>query len=224
MDDAFSVKKCDGKYYIYVHISDTTEYIYPEHESFEEIMKKGNTIYGLDYNWPMISRNLAENICSILPNKITYTITNEYLYENGTIKHIDYYYSEIISKRQYTYEEVDNIIIKGTNDDIMILLESSKIIEQKLNTIIINNSGSESKKIIENWMIYTNNIVGNIISRKNSGIYRFHPKPYNNQLMYLKRFVTNIFKEPIPQNFDRIFIANILKNNIDKITEYSLCL
>ena len=233
LDDAFSVKKIDDdKYNIYVHIADTTEYIYPEHECFEKIMKNGNTIYSINHNFPMIPRNLSEYICSIAPNKNTYVITNEFLYDkkNNTITHIGYYYSEIKSIKQYTYEEIDEIIENDSNNnynkpctkDILILLEASKLIQQKLDTMPMNNSTSLSHKMIENWMIYTNNVIGNIIFNKNAGNFRYHPKPYNNQLMALKRFITNIFKEPIPQNFDRSYIIETLRNNLHKITDESI--
>jgi ribonuclease R len=249
LDDAFSLKKIDDdKYNIYVHIADTTEYIYPEHECFEKVMKNGNTIYGLNYNWSMLRRetqfspttpslfannnNLSEYICSILPNKNTYVITNEFLYDkkNNTITHIGYYYSEIKSRKQYTYEEIDEIIANDSNNnynkpctkDILILLEASKLIQEKLDTMQMNNSTSLSHKMIENWMIYTNNIIGNILFNKNAGNFRYHPKPYNNQLMALKRFITNIFKEHITQNFDRQYIIETLRKNLDKITDKNI--
>jgi ribonuclease R len=101
-------------------------------------------------------------------------------------------------------------------------LESSKIIQQHLDTMPMNNSTSLSHKMIENWMIYTNNIMGNIIFNKNAGNFRYHPKPYNNQLMALKRFITNIFKEQIPQNFDRAYIIETLRKNLDKITDKNI--
>ena len=148
------------------------------------------------------NNNLSEYICSILPNKNTYVITNEFLYDkkNNTITYIGYYYSEIKSRKQYTYEEIDEIIANDSNNnynkpctkDILILLEASKLIQEKLDTMQMNNSTSLSHKMIENWMIYTNNIMGNIIFNKNAGNFRYHPKPYNNQLMTLKRFITNV--------------------------------
>jgi ribonuclease R len=233
LDDAFSVKVCEnGKYNIYVHIADTTEYIYPEHKYFEKIMKNGNTIYSINNNFCMIPRDLSEYICSILPNKNTYTITNEFLYdkENNTITHIGYYYSNVKSRKQYTYEEIDEIIANDSNNnynkssckDILILLEASELIQQNLDTMPMNNSTSLSHKMIENWMIYTNNIIGNIVFNKNAGNFRYHPKPYSNQLMTLKRFITNIFKEPIPQNFDRPYIIETLRKNLDKITDKNI--
>jgi ribonuclease R len=230
LDDAFSVKKIDDdKYNIYVHISDTTEYIYPEHTLFEKIIKNGNTIYGINYNFSMIPRDLSENISSILCNKNTYTITKEFLYnkKNNTITHNGYYYSNVKSRKQYTYEEIDEIIENDSNNnsckkDILILLESSKLIQEKLDTMPMNNSTSLSHKMIENWMIYTNNIMGNIIFNKNAGNFRYHPKPYNNQLMALKRFITNVFKEPIPQIFDRSYIIETLRKNLDKITDKNI--
>jgi len=172
----------------------------------------------------MMARDLSENICSILCNKNTYTITNEFSYDkkNNTIDHIGYYYSEINSKKQYTYEEIDEIISQSSNEEILIILESSKLIQQQLNTMPMNSSTSLSHKMIENWMIYTNNIIGNIIFNKNAGIFRYHPKPFNNQLVALKRFITNVFKEPIPQIFDRAYIIETLRNNLDKITDENI--
>ena len=61
------------------------------------------------------------------------------------------------------FNYLNNNYNKSCTKDILIILEASKLIQQKLDTIPMNNSTSLSHKMIENWMIYTNNIIGNII-------------------------------------------------------------
>lgn len=226
LDDAFSVVKKDDGYHIYVHIADTTEYIYPGSNYFDKMVRNGNTYYCMDKNWTMIPRILSDNYCSILPNKDTYTITNEFLVDdiNNKLIHLGYYYSIVSSKRQYTYEEIDLMI--DNSDDINILLKTSEWIYSQYNFFQLNISNNKSYKIIEYWMIYINNIMGEILIKKGcgQGSFRYHPKPYNNQMRIMKDMIETIDNELDINTIDRDKCCEILKkmydDDIDKIKTY----
>ena len=219
LDDAFSIMVIDNKYHIYIHISDVTEYIYPGVSYFEEIMKRSNTNYGINHNWTMLPRNLSDNICSLLPNKRSYAITNEFIYDGSNINYCNTYYSIIESKKQYTYDDIDILLENKSNNDINILYESSKIINNILDMFPMNTTLSTSHKIVELYMLLTNKIMGDIMFEKNTGIFRTHPSPYINQIQTLKKF----FK-PLSNNPNRNEILDICKeytiNNTSFTYEY----
>jgi len=83
-DDAFSIDIVDeNNIKIYVHISDVAHWINPTKSFFDKIIKRGNTFYGKNKNWPMIPRYYSDNYCSILPNKKTYVVTHEFIYNKN---------------------------------------------------------------------------------------------------------------------------------------------
>lgn len=211
LDDAFSVMLIDEVYHIYIHIADVSEYIHPGLPFFESIMERGNTIYGIDYNWPMIPRELSDDMCSLHENKKRYAITNEFIYDKNGLNHIGMYYSIVESKKQYTYEEVDILLENKKNNDINVLYESSKVINNILDMFPMNLMTKPSHKTVELYMLLTNKVMGEMLFLKKSGNFRFHPKPYNNQLQTLKRYLG------LTNNLDR---SEILKkcNNICNYT------
>ena len=71
LDDAISVK--DDK--LYIHIADVVSYY---NENIDDILKRGNTYYLRHSNVPMISRDYAENIISLLPGSKKRAITLEF--------------------------------------------------------------------------------------------------------------------------------------------------
>ena len=201
-DDAFSImidKDDINKYHIYVHIADITEYINPSNPNFEKIIKRGNTIYGSNRNWPMIPRILAENICSILPNKLTNAITSEFIYDTSSnkIDFVNYFYSKIISKNKYDYEYVDNNI--NSNLNFQILNSGSKIISKLFSEIVPNNQ-TEAHKMVSSWMMYLNNCIGKICDK----LYRVHLPPTKNQTTVLEK----LFKKHNIENSDNFDINN----------------
>jgi len=189
-DDAFSICKSETDnfiYHIYVHIADITDYINPSiGSSFDKIIKRANTIYGLNRNWPVLSRELSENICSILPNKKTNVITSEFIFNQklNKVDYVGFFYSQIISKNKYNYDYVDQNI--ETNGEFQILLQSSKIIDQNYLEFPINSeSETDSHLMVKNWMLHLNQIMGNHIGK----LFRIHPQPNKNQLQILSNLL-----------------------------------
>ena len=199
LDDAFSIihNLENNTSHIFIHIADITDYI--TWENIEEIMLRANTFYGISQNWPLLPREFSEGKCSILPNKETDVITVEFVINNdiNELKYVGHYYSTIISRKQYTYDEVDN----EENEDIKFLHN------------IANISYPNSHKMVEYWMILTNNTIGEIINNKGVGCFRHHPKPFNNQMTYMKRYLQHYYN-------DTNFINELKQSNNDPLFQY----
>lgn len=212
-DDAFSIVKDGDKYNIFVHISDVSYYINPTKEIFNDVMFRGNTIYGKNKNWPMIPRIYSNYICSILPNKKTRVVTNHFIYDpnepeiNKRIVYIKWFYSYVISKNKYDYDYVDKEI---NRDKFIRIYESSLSIQTLINDIDISND-SKSHSMIKYWMIYVNQIMCNNVKT----IYRYNPIP-----SYNKFELFSIYSKLDLLENNRNLIIDFIKNNPNKLTFY----
>ena len=222
LDDAFSITRdnTNNNIHIFVHIADVSEYIYPEttNFNFKNIMKRGNTIYGINRNWTMLPRLLADDLCSLLPGKLRPAITNEFIFSGDLLQHVGFFYSTVLSKKQYTYEDLD-LDIDVIQPDIHTLYEASLIINNMLQMIPMNEQSNKisSHKIVELFMLLTNKVMGEFLHSKNLGNFRFHPPPYINQLRLLKQFFSDdLYENPSRNEIYQKCIDNkeLLKNPI----------
>lgn len=207
-DDAFSIEYINGKCHIYVHISDVAHYINPTIPEFDEIIKRGTTIYGSSRNWTMIPELYSNYICSILPNKGTYVYTNEFIFleESNSIEYVDSYYSIIKSSTKFSYEDFD----QDTNINYNILNKTAKIIQSEMKELNLTEP-SDAHDMVKFWMIKVNQLM----SQKIQKIYRCHNKPYDNQFVLLQNYLE--YKNLTVSN-DRDYIYDLLsKNKNDKI-------
>ena len=72
LDDALSI---DNEK-LYIHIADVTSYL--KESDIDRILKRGNTFYLRNSNIPLLSRELSDNIISLLPNCSKRAITLEF--------------------------------------------------------------------------------------------------------------------------------------------------
>jgi ribonuclease R len=219
-DDAFSIEEISTDLYnIYVHISDVANYINPNiGESFDIIIKRGNTYYGKKTNWTMIPRKYADNYCSILPNKETKVVTSHFVYnkKENKINYINWFYSIIISKNKYCYEKADSFLEKDDTDNIesvkfKLIYESSLLLKNEMNDFIISKE-TKSHQMIRYWMIKTNQLMCQEIKR----IYRSNPDPSENKLYLLNeymKFKNKNQSETQTQTLDRQSIITFFENN-----------
>jgi ribonuclease R len=201
-DDAFSIEYINNQIHIYVHISDVAHYINPTIPEFDEIIKRGTTIYGSTRNWSMIPEIYSNYICSILPNKRTYVYTNEFIFleETNSIEYIDSYYSVIKSSTKFSYEDVynDGFVYDTLN-------KSAKIIQSEMKELKLTDD-SDAHDMVKFWMIKVNQIM----SEKIQKIYRCHNKPYDNQFVLLQNYLD--YKQ-IPISNERDNIYDLLSND-----------
>lgn len=205
-DDAFSIEKKDEKIHIYVHISDAAHYINPSLQNFNEIIKRGNTFYGKNKNWPMIPEKYSNDICSILPNKDTYVITHEFSYDitNNELVFIKWYYSIVESKNKFDYDYVD--LYLGTNNDFKIIYDASLVIKNKLKDFSLTTE-TKSHLMVKNWMI----LVNQIMCKELNKIYRYNPIPPLNKFNLLQKYIKTTYNIDIDiTNRDSIY--SFLKN------------
>ncbi len=188
-DDAFSIDIFENQIHIYVHISDVSYYINPDHHLFEEIINRGNTYYGSQKNWTMIPREYSDNFCSILPNKETRVVTTEFIYnpELKTLEYVGWYYSIIESKNKLWYEYVDenyNNSELEISESFKIIYESSQVIKSMMNDYIISEE-TKSHEMVRYWMIYTNQVMCKEIKK----LYRCNPQPSVNKFVLLQEYI-----------------------------------
>ncbi len=199
-DDAFSILHTNNETFIYVHISDVAHYINPTIKDFDEIIKRGTTIYGCTKNWPMIPTNYANNICSILPCKETLVYTHEFIYKDNQITFINSYYSKIMSKNKFSYLNI--------NDKFKILYNTAMIIKKDFDEINIINE-SMTHEMVKIWMIKINIIM----SEKINKLFRCHSISKKQNLNIIELYT----KQKINNRNDLI---NIIKYNNDKLLQY----
>ncbi len=236
-DDAFSIKIIDDNLVkIYVHISDVAHFVNPSNPLFDTIIKRGNTYYGKNKNWPMMPREYSDNLGSILPNKKTHVVTTEFLYnrKENTITYVWWYYSIIISKSKYHYEYVDEIMYlenENINHPFNILYNSSLILAKEINDFGINST-SKSHSLVSYWMIKTNLVMCLEVKKLNKHLYRYNPKPDDKKFDLLNNYLTHLthleheeikketYKLDNPEY--RNNVVNLSRNINDKTLKYLL--
>lgn len=207
LDDAISLKKAAGFYYLNIHIADVSHYVRAGSELDKSAFNKATSAYLADRVIPMLPRRLANDLCSLTENKARYGFSLLIkLSEDAKI--VDYQIKEtvIVVKKRLTYQEVNDFFankgrlspqyekmltnMKELSEKLSVLRKRAGMIEFKSkeyqyllndkNEIIeikLKKSGA-SEKIIENFMILANEIVGShFFNLSLPAIYRVHEKP-----------------------------------------------
>lgn len=218
-ENAFSIQVLNNKAYIYFHISDVTYYINPECPDFHNIIKKGCTYYGNNKKWSMIPLNYSDNICSIIPYKKSYVLTNSFIYDIilEKLEYNGWFYSIVQSKKKYNYDYINS---NYNNPVFDLLYKSSLLIKDEINDIIVININPKptpniSETILHYWKIKVNQIMS---SKINNIIYVNNPIPKIHKFSNIKNYAKS---KNINLNINkRTELINFLNENINNLLKY----
>jgi ribonuclease R len=218
-DDAVYAIKKKSHIEIMVAIADVSFFVKQDDPIDIEAKKRGNSYYFPNKVIPMLPELLSNNICSLVPNKERLCIIVIAKIDiQGKIISSKIIRGVIKSRARMTYREVElyikkkcsqkkdyHEILKNLELAYLVLskksknrgkidfdLEDYKIIKSKDDSSFIfsKNENYTSEKIIEELMIFANNIVASyFIKKKKKSIYRNHEKPSEEKLLKLKNFL-----------------------------------
>ena len=203
LDDGLFVKKNkDGTYRLYIHLANVPEIIPYTSLTMREALKRQKTIYLPDENIPIFEEYLSNGILSLLPNKVTNTLTfvvdvdTDYSLLLDSLRVVP---GRIINRHKLTYDEADDILNKGDSilgERINLLSEIFNKLSRdnlriksfhKFKNIISNRTDTNSSKsdtsaahlIVEQSMVLSGRFIPMLNKYHNLNIiapWRVHPK------------------------------------------------
>ena len=223
-ENAFSIQVLNNKAYIYFHISDVTYYINPNCPDFHNIIKKGCTYYSNNKKWNMLPLNYSDNICSIIPYKKSYVLTNSFIYDIilEKLEYNGWFYSIVQSKKKYNYDYINS---NYNNPVFDLLYKSSLLIKDEINDIIVININPKptpniSETILHYWKIKVNQVIS---SKINNIIYVNNPIPKVHKFINIKNYAkSKNINLNINKRTELINFLNENKNNLLKYITQSL--
>jgi len=115
-DDAiyFDIKN----YTLFVAIADVSHYVDYFSPIDQEAKRRGFTTYFPHKSFPMLPRELSENICSLKPHEDRLAFVSKIELDRDTLLPIkeEFFEAIIHSKRRFNYDEIDKIIENGGAD------------------------------------------------------------------------------------------------------------
>lgn len=191
-DDAISIRNLDNGYYeVGIHIADVSHFVIPGSELDKEAYKRATSVYLPDRVNPMLPEKISNELCSLRPNEEKYCFSAVFQITNrAEIKHSWIGRTVILSDHRFTYEDVQEIIEKGTGkfDKPVLLLDrlAKQLREQRFKNGAINFSSQEvrftldekgnpigivikeskdANKLVEEFMLLANKTVAEYVSK-----------------------------------------------------------
>ena len=105
-------------YTLYVAIADVSHYVPYFCNIDKEAKKRGFTTYLPHKSFPMLPRELSENICSLKPKVDRLAFVSKIELDKATLKPLNEEFFEAIihSKHRFNYENIDNILEYGSEN------------------------------------------------------------------------------------------------------------
>jgi ribonuclease R len=111
-DDAISLERIEkGHWLLGVHIADVSHFVQPKTPLDREAHDRATSVYLPDSVIPMLPEIISNNLASLQPDKVRYSISAMIeLTDEGIPVATDVFKSAIKSRRRFTYEEVDEYL------------------------------------------------------------------------------------------------------------------
>ena len=217
-DDALSIEKISTGYRVYVHIADVSEFVQEGSKIDNEAMIRGNSYYFYEGVSHMLPEHLSENFCSLKENqpRLALTVTID-LGFNGEITNSTIHETVIKVDKCFSYEEIENILMKNNENHFLKSLKLFEEISIILKNNRIKNGGFEiyssdihydldkngelenikekesfkSHKIVEECMLLANRIVAQKYGEKLK-VFRNHNEPSFFGEQYIKDLINSL--------------------------------
>jgi len=143
-DDAISVEKTRNGYRLGVYIADVSHFVRSDTVLDKEAFERGNSVYLPGRVIPMLPESLANNLCSLKPNRyrLVYAVLIDY---DNKGKMLDFKLAEgvIKSKAKLSYEEVQEFFDNGRETDEINNVADSLKRARRLASILHKNRMAE---------------------------------------------------------------------------------
>lgn len=195
-DDALSIRQLSpGLWEVGIHIADVTHYVKPGDPIDREAENRALSIYLVDRTIPMLPERLSNFICSLRPDeeKLCFSLIFQ-LNERAEVQKYSFEPTVIKSDARFSYDEAENIIVKGDGRFSKEILALNRLAKQlrksRFKSGAINFEryevkfnldeqgrpvdlyfveNRESNHLIEEFMLLTNQTVANAIGRVPKG-------------------------------------------------------
>ncbi|GAM60203.1 exoribonuclease II [Vibrio ishigakensis] len=131
MDDAlFAKANEDGSFELTIAIADPTSYITPDSDMDKVARERGFTIYLPGRNIPMLPRDLADNLCSLIENEERPALccTTKILSDGTISDEIRFFAANIKSHARLAYDNVSDFLENGSSEKWQPSEEIAKVV------------------------------------------------------------------------------------------------
>ncbi len=180
VDDIFTIEKInDSEWKFIITISDVASFV--EDGDAIDIMASliGQSLYDLNGKVirPMLPEEYSEKKCSLLPEKESYGVSFEFIWNGKEITNKKWFESVLITDKSYSYEE----FMEEKNEYRDLVKEISSYLAKK--------ELFDSHQWVEQIMIYYNKEAGKLLKEKNVGILRRHSEPNKERLEKYSKYI-----------------------------------
>ncbi len=193
-DDAITIHENDNGWRLWVHIADVSHYVSPDTELYDEAKRRASSVYFPGHTVHMLPPELAESVCSLVPNEERFAHTVEMLINDSySFENIDIYKSVIESDRRLTYTEAERVLDgddSDVTDEIAESLRAAYDLAEGLHetrkedgSLVLNPARDRAHTIVEECMLKANKAVTQELmwNRGVEAMYRVHPQPTPDQ-------------------------------------------
>jgi len=183
---------------LWVHIADVTNYVHPGDIIDDEARFRATSVYLTTGVLPMLPHKLSDHLCSLVVGDIRLAVSTRLLFDTKTLEilekeHVD---SFIKVDENLSYDYVNQKMEEGT-EPFKGMCAFAKALEEHYQRLDLDTPerklrftddgtgfdislkmASDATRMIENFMVITNEAVAQTLSEANvPGLYRIHPLP-----------------------------------------------